>query len=234
MMKTSFELIAEFRDDQGKGASRRLRHAGRVPAILYGGKREPRALSLDHNKLSLALENEKFYSSILQLKVGEQTQTALLRDVQRHPWKNQIVHVDLQRVYEDEMIRLSVPLHFVGEAVAPGVKTGGGMMSHLRNELVVECLPKDLPEYLTIDVSGMNLNESLHLSDITLPAGVISVEAAAGKNPVVVAVHALRAEEAETPVAAAATDAAAAPAAAAAGDKKPEAKKEEPKKDAKK
>lgn len=233
-MKTSFELIAEFRDDQGKGASRRLRHAGRVPAILYGGKREPRALSLDHNKLSLALENEKFYSSILQLKVGEQTQTALLRDVQRHPWKNQIVHVDLQRVYEDEKIRLSVPLHFVGEAVAPGVKTGGGMMSHLRNELVVECLPKDLPEYLTIDVSGMNLNESLHLSDITLPSGVVSVEAAAGKNPVVVAVHALRAEEAETPVAAAATDAAAAPAAAAAGDKKPEAKKEEPKKDAKK
>jgi len=231
-MKTSFELNAEFRDDQGKGASRRLRLAGRVPAILYGGKREPRALSLDHNKLQLALENEKFYSSIMQLKVGEQTQTALLRDVQRHPWKNQIVHVDLQRVYEDETIRLSVPLHFVGEAAAPGVKTGGGMMSHLKNELVVECLPKDLPEFLTVDVSGMNLNESLHLSDIALPAGVVSVEAEAGKNPVVVAVHALRAEEAETVVAAAATDAAAAPAAAA--DKKPDAKKEEPKKDAKK
>jgi large subunit ribosomal protein L25 len=232
MMKTSFELIAEFRDDQGKGASRRLRHAGRVPAILYGGKREPRALSLDHNKLSLALENEKFYSSIMQLKVGDQTQTALLRDVQRHPWKNQIVHVDLQRVYEDEKIRLSVPLHFVGEVVAPGVKTGGGMMSHLRNELVVECLPKDLPEFLTIDVSGMNLNESLHLSDIKLPEGVTSVEAEAGKDPVVVAVHALRAEEAEVVVAAVADAPAAAP--AAAGDKKPEAKKDEPKKDAKK
>ena len=174
-MKTSFELIAEFRDDQGKGASRRLRHAGRVPAILYGGKRDPRALSLDHNKLQLALENEKFYSSIMQLKVGDQTQTALLRDVQRHPWKNQIVHVDLQRVYEDEKIRLSVPLHFVGEAAAPGIKTSGGMMSHLKNELVVECLPKDLPEFLTIDVSGMNLNESLHLSDIKLPEGVLSV-----------------------------------------------------------
>jgi len=231
-MKTSFELIAEFRDDQGKGASRRLRHAGRVPAILYGGKRDPRALSLDHNKLQLALENEKFYSSIMQLKVGEQTQAALLRDVQRHPWKNQIVHVDLQRVYEDEKIRLSVPLHFVGEAAAPGVKTGGGMMSHLKNELVVECLPKDLPEFLTIDVSAMNLNESLHLSDIKLPEGVTSVEAEAGKNPVVVAVHALRAEEAEAPVAAAVVDAAAAP--AAAGDKKADAKKEEPKKDAKK
>ena len=230
-MKTSFELTAEFREDQGKGASRRLRHAGRVPAILYGGKRDPRALSLDHNKLKQALENEKFYSSIMQLKVGEQTQTALLRDVQRHPWKNQIVHVDLQRVYEDETIRLSVPLHFVGEAAAPGVKTGGGMMSHLKNELVVECLPKDLPEFLTVDVSGMNLNESLHLSDVTMPTGVVSVEAEAGKNPVVVAVHALRAEEAEVLVAAVATDAAAAPAAAA-GDKKPDAKKDEPKKDA--
>jgi large subunit ribosomal protein L25 len=238
MMKTSFELIAEFRDDQGKGASRRLRHAGRVPAILYGGKREPRALSLDHNKLQLALDNEKFYSSIMQLKVGDQVQAALLRDVQRHPWKNQIVHVDLQRVYETEQIRLSVPLHFVGEALAPGVKTGGGMMSHLRNELVVECLPKDLPEFLTVDVSGLNLNESLHLSDIKLPEGVVSVEAEGGKNPVVVAVHALRAEEVEVVVAAAVpAEGAAAPAAAApaaAGDKKPEAKKDEPKKDAKK
>ena len=228
-MKTSFELIAEFRDDQGKGASRRLRHAGRVPAILYGGKRDPRALSLDHNKLQLALENEKFYSSIMQLKVGDQTQTALLRDVQRHPWKNQIVHVDLQRVYEDEKIRLSVPLHFVGEAAAPGIKTSGGMMSHLKNELVVECLPKNLPEFLTIDVSGMNLNESLHLSDIKLPEGVQSVEAEAGKDPVVVTVHALRAEEAEV-LTAAVADPAAAPAAAA--DKKGDAKKEEPKKDA--
>jgi len=226
-MKTSFELTAEFRDDQGKGASRRLRHAGRVPAILYGGKREPRALSLDHSKLQLALENEKFYSSIMQLKVGEQTQSALLRDVQRHPWKNQIVHVDLQRVYDDEKIRLSVPLHFVGEAGSPGVKTEGGMMSHLKNELVVECLPADLPEYLTVDVSELHLNDALHISDIKLPQGVTSVELDGGKDPVVVSVHALRAEEAEAPKAAEA-------AAPAAADKKPEAAKAEPKKDAKK
>jgi large subunit ribosomal protein L25 len=245
MMKTSFELIAEFRDDQGKGASRRLRHAGRVPAILYGGQREPRALSLDHTKLQLALENEKFYSSIMQLKVGDQTQAAILRDVQRHPWKNQVVHVDLQRVYENEKIRLSVPLHYSGEAVSPGVKTEGGMMSHLKNELVVECLPKDLPEYLEIDVSGLHLNESLHVSDIKLPEGVQSVELQGGKNPSIVAVHAMRAEEVEVPVAAAegaaaaAPAAGAAPAAAAGDDKKPAAaaaaaKKEEPKKDAKK
>jgi large subunit ribosomal protein L25 len=243
MMKTSFELIAEFRDDQGKGASRRLRHAGRVPAILYGGKREPRALSLDHTKLQLALENEKFYSSIMQLKVGDQIQAAILRDVQRHPWKNQVVHIDLQRVYENEKIRLSVPLHFAGEAASPGVKTEGGMMSHLKNELVVECLPKDLPEYLEVDVSGLHLNESLHVSDIKLPEGVLSVELQGGKNPSIVAVHAMRAEEVEVPVAAAeGAAAAAAPAAgaapAAAGDdKKPAAaaaKKDEPKKDAKK
>ncbi|MBS0373218.1 MAG: 50S ribosomal protein L25/general stress protein Ctc [Proteobacteria bacterium] len=244
-MKTSFELTAEFRDDQGKGASRRLRHAGRVPAILYGGQREPRALSLDHTKLQLALENEKFYSSIMQLKVGEQTQAAILRDVQRHPWKNQIVHVDLQRVYENERIRLAVPLHFSGDAVAPGVKTEGGMMSHLKNELEVECLPKDLPEFLEVDTSSLHLNQSLHVADIKLPAGVISVELQSGKNPSVVAVHAMRAEEVETPAAAPAEGAAAAPAAgaaaapaagAAAGDKKPAeaAKKDEPKKDAKK
>ena len=247
-MKMSFELTAEFRDDQGKGASRRLRHAGRVPAILYGGKRDPRALSLDHTKLQLALNNEKFYSSIMQLKVGDQTQAAILRDVQRHPWKNQVVHVDLQRVFDDERIRLSVPLHFTGAAAAPGVKTEGGMMSHLRNELVVECLPKDLPEYLEVDVSGLHLNQSLHLSDIKLPSGVVSVELAGGKNASIVAVHAMRAEEIETPAAtaavpvegavAAAPGAPAAPGAApaAAGDKKAgePAKKEEPKKDAKK
>jgi large subunit ribosomal protein L25 len=244
MMKTSFELIAEFREDQGKGASRRLRRAGRVPAILYGGERGPRALSLDHTKLQLALENEKFYSSIMQLKVGDQSQAAILRDVQRHPWRNQVVHVDLQRVYENETIRLAVPLHYTGEAGAPGVKTEGGMMSHLRNELVVECLPKDLPEFLEVDCSGLHLNQSLKVSDIKLPAGVVSVELLSGKDPSVVAVHAMRAEEVEAPAApaegaaaaAAPAAAAAAPAAAPAGEKKPaEApKKEEPKKDAKK
>jgi large subunit ribosomal protein L25 len=255
-MKMSFELTAEFRDEQGKGASRRLRHSGRVPAILYGGKREPRALSLDHTKLQLALGNEKFYSSIMELKVGEQTQPAILRDVQRHPWKNQVVHVDLQRVFADEPIRLSVPLHFSGEASAPGVKSEGGMVSHLRNELMVECLPKDLPEFLEVDASGLHLNQSLHLSDIKLPAGVVSVELAAGKNPSIVAVHVMRAEEIEAPVVAAegalaaavpgapvaagapvapgTAPPAAAPGAAATADKKAAepAKKEAPKKEA--
>ena len=113
-MKTSFELIAEPREDQGKGASRRLRHAGRVPAILYGGEQTPLALSLDHTKLQLAMESEKFYSAITQIKVNGGVQQAILRDVQRHPWKNLVVHVDFQRVEENQLLRVLVPLHFTG------------------------------------------------------------------------------------------------------------------------
>jgi large subunit ribosomal protein L25 len=161
----------------------------------------------------LALDNERFYSTIITLKVGEVTQQAILRDVQRHPWKNQIVHVDFQRVFEDEKIRLPVPLHFIGEAASPGVKTEGGMMSHLKNEVVVECLPKDLPEFLTVDTSALHVSQSLHLSDIAFPEGVVAVDTLTGRNPVVVAVHAQRAEEV------------AAPAADAADAKKPDAKK---------
>jgi large subunit ribosomal protein L25 len=235
-MSQGFDLIAEVRQDQGKGASRRLRHAGRVPAILYGGKADPLAVSLDHTRLALVMENEKFYSSIVNIQVAGKNHNAILRDVQRHPWKNVIVHVDFQRVAENELIRMTVPLHFSGEAIAPGVKTQGGMMSHLRNDILIECLPKDLPEFIGVDVSGLALNQSLHLSQLSLPAGVQSVELKAGRDPAVVAVHAQRAEEVEAaPVAAAATAAAAAPAAAGA---KPEAgakpAAEPPKKDAKK
>jgi large subunit ribosomal protein L25 len=223
MMKTSFELNAEFRDDQGKGASRRLRRAGKTPAILYGGNRDPRALTIEMSKLQQALENEKFYSSIVTLKVGDVTQQAVLRDLQRHPYKNQIVHADFQRVLENEKIRMLVPLHFLNQESAPGVKTQGGMVSHLKNELLIECLPKDLPEYIEIDIGGLSLNQAIKVSEIKLPEGVQSVEVQQGKDSTVVSIHALRAEE-ETPAA----GAEAAPAAA-----KPEAaKKEEPKKDA--
>jgi large subunit ribosomal protein L25 len=227
-MKTQFELTAEFRDDQGKGASRRLRRTGKTPAILYGGKREPRALTVDMAKLQQALDNEKFYSSIVTLKVGDQTQAAVLRDLQRHPWKSTIVHVDFQRVLEDEPIRMLVPLHFLNQETAPGVKTEGGMVSHLKNELLIECLPKDLPEYIEVDIGALHLNQGLKVSDIKLPAGVASVELQQGKDATVVSIHSLRAEE-ETPAAAAEAAPAAAPAAEA---KKAEAKKEEPKKDA--
>ena len=248
-MKTSFELVAEFRETQGKGASRRLRHQGKVPAILYGGHADARALTLNHQKLLIMLDNERFYSTILNLKVGDQTQAAILKDVQRHPFKNAIVHIDFQRVEENEKIRISIPLHFTGAAISPGVKSQGGLVSHMRTEVEVSCLPKDLPEFIEVDISGLSLNESIHLSQLKIPDGVTLVDLVKD-DAAVVAIHSPRAEEPEPTVAAAAgapavEGAAAAPAAAApaAGAdaaktatpaKKEEAKKEPAKKDAKK
>jgi large subunit ribosomal protein L25 len=244
-MKTSFELVAEFRETQGKGASRRLRHEGKVPAILYGGHSDARALTLSHQKLLIMLDNERFYSTILNLKVGEQSQAAILKDVQRHPFKNAILHVDFQRVEENEKIRISIPLHFTGAAVSPGVKSQGGIVSHMRNETEVTCLPKDLPEFIEVDISGLSLNESIHLSQLKIPDGVTLVDLAKD-DAAVVAIHSPRAEEPEPTAAAVAGAPAAegaAPAAAAAGGeaaktpapaKKEEAKKEPAKKDAKK
>jgi large subunit ribosomal protein L25 len=214
-MKTSFELVAEFRDAEGKGASRRLRRANKVPAILYGGHREPRALALDHTRLLLMLENERFYSTIINLRVGDVTQAAVLKDVQRHPAKNAVLHVDLQRVLENEKIRISIPLHFQGAAAAPGVKAGG-LVSHLRNEVEVTCLPKDLPEYIDVDLSGLGMNQMLYLADLKVPEGVEIPELAHGRNAPVVSIHHARAEEVEAPTAEAAAGVAAAPAAAAA------------------
>lgn len=227
-MKISFELAAEFRDADGKGASRRLRRAGRVPAILYGGRREPRMLSLDHQKLVTLIDNEKFYASIIALKVGDQTQAAIVKDLQMHPARNQVVHLDLQRVLEDEKIRIHLPIHFKGEAASPGVKTQGGVVSHRIADIEVQCLPKDLPEFLELDLSKMGLNESKYISDIPLPAGVVATAVQQGKDAVVVSIHSPRAAEAEAPAAEA--PAAAAPAAAAkpaAGAKKEEPAKKE-------
>ncbi len=215
-MKTSFELVAEFRGTQGKGASRRLRHEGKVPAILYGGHSEARALTLSHQKLLIMLENERFYSTILSLKVGDQTQAAILKDVQRHPFKNAIVHIDFQRVEDNQKIRINVPLHFVGAAVSPGVKSQGGMVSHMRNDVEVSCLPKDLPEFIEVDLSGLSINESIHLSQLKVPAGV-ELLALAKEDAAVVAIHSPRAEEPEAAAAAPAAGAAATAAPAAAG-----------------
>jgi large subunit ribosomal protein L25 len=231
-MKTSFELVADPRDGvQGKGASRRLRRAGKVPAILYGGHAEPRQITLDHQNLLTLLVNERFFSTILSLKIKGETQAAILKDVQRHPAKNQILHMDLQRVLENESVRLRIPLHFKNASVAPGVKTGGGVVSHLLNDVLVSCLPKDLPEYLEIDMSQMEMNDLKRLSDIPLPAGVELVDLVHGRDEPVVSIHHPRAEEVEAPVAAAATAAAAAPAAGAAAPAAAggEAKKEEAK-----
>jgi large subunit ribosomal protein L25 len=171
-MKDDFDLIAEIREDQGKGASRRLRHQKKVPAIIYGAGRPPRPLVFDHNKVLQQLENESFYSSILNIKVGERSQAAILKDMQRHPSKNQIMHMDFQRIVEDEEIRMNVPLHFIGEDVAPGVKLGGGKAMHLMTDVEIVCLPRHLPEYINVDVSELELDVMLNLSDLELPEGV--------------------------------------------------------------
>jgi large subunit ribosomal protein L25 len=218
-MKISFELAAEFRDGQGKGASRRLRHTGRVPAILYGGHTEPRAISLDHQKLMTLIDNEKFYSSIINLKVGDKTQAAIVKDLQMHPARNAIQHVDMQRVVETEKIRIHIPIHFKGEAASPGVKSEGGVVSHRIADVEISCLPKDLPEFIELDLSGMHINESKHLSDLPLPEGV-TIPAIAKGNATVVSIHPPRAEEPEptTEAAAAAPAEGAAAAAPAAAD----------------
>jgi len=179
-MAEKFDLIAEHREDQGKGASRRLRHQGRVPAIIYGAGRPPRSLTFDHNKVLQQLENESFYSSILNIKVGDKSQAAIVKDIQRHPSKRQILHMDMQRIVADEKIRMNVPIHYLNAENAVGVKTGGGSVSQLITDVEVSCLPKDLPEYFEVDIEDLELNEMLHISDIKLPDGVEIPELAQG------------------------------------------------------
>ncbi|MEO0997699.1 MAG: 50S ribosomal protein L25/general stress protein Ctc [Pseudomonadota bacterium] len=181
-MSDDLDLVAEIREDRGKGASRRLRRQGKVPAILYGGGRPPRALMLDHNKLIRQMQEESFYSSVLTIQAGDRAQPAIVKDVQRHPSKPQVLHLDLQRVLADEKIRMNVPLHFLGEEIAVGVKQHGGVVSRLMNEVEVSCLPADLPEYIEIDISGLDMDEMLHLSNLEVPAGVELIELSYGED----------------------------------------------------
>ncbi|HSP00238.1 MAG TPA: 50S ribosomal protein L25/general stress protein Ctc [Thioalkalivibrio sp.] len=181
-MSLKFELQAEPRADQGKGASRRLRRAGKLPAILYGEGKDATSITLEHNAVMLSLEHEAFYSHILSIKLGGKTEKAILRDVQRHPSKPIILHLDLLRVSEDHAIRVHVPLHFINEESCVGVKTGGGMVSHQMVEAEVECLPKHLPEFLTVDVAALDLGDSLHLSQLSLPEGVSFVALSHGPD----------------------------------------------------
>jgi large subunit ribosomal protein L25 len=171
-MADKFDLVADIREDSGKGASRRLRREGKVPAIIYGAGRPPRALVFDHNKVTKQLENESFYSSVLNIKVGEKSQAAIVKDMQRHPSLPRVMHIDLQRIVEDEVIRMNVPIHFIGEEVAIGVKDGGGKVQRMRTDVEVLCLPKDLPEYLELDISALELDAMMYMSDIVLPEGV--------------------------------------------------------------
>jgi len=195
-MAISFELSAEPRTDKGKGASRRLRHAGKVPAIMYGAGKEPESLTLLHNQVMRNLEHEAFYSHILTVKVGGTETQAILRDLQRHPSRPVILHVDLQRVTMSEKLRTHVPLHFIGEDTSAAVKAGG-LVSHELTDVLVECLPKDLPEFIAVDISALQIGESIHLSGLTVPNGVTLVELARGEGHdlAVVTMHAKRGVE---------------------------------------
>jgi large subunit ribosomal protein L25 len=177
-MSVAFELHAEPRHDIGKGASRRLRRQGQIPAVLYGGGQPPQPLALEHRQVLQALENETFYSHILQIHIGSRTERAILRDLQRHPYKPAILHMDLQRITADEKVRVHVPLHFLNEANAIGVKQQGGSISHFKIEVEVSCLPKDLPEFIEVDLANLVIGESLFLSQLKLPDGVEIVELA--------------------------------------------------------
>ncbi len=193
-MADEFDLIAEYREDEGKGASRRLRRQGMVPAIIYGGGRPPRSLMFEHTKVLKQLDIESFFSSILNVRVGDTSQAVILKDVQRHPSRRQVMHIDLQRVVEDEEIRMNVPIHFIGEDIAIGVKEGGGKVSRLMTDVEVTCLPKDLPEYFEVDVSQLALDEMLNLSDIKLPPGVEIPELAQGpeRDHAIVSIHVIK------------------------------------------
>jgi large subunit ribosomal protein L25 len=227
-MAINFNLSAELRSDKGKGASRRLRRLGKVPGIMYGAGEGPVQLSFNHNEIQNSLSHEAFYSHILKIKVGKEEHQAIIKDLQRHPAKPVIMHLDFLRVKDDIEIRVHVPLHFKNEKEAVGVKTQGGVVSHNMIEVEIACLPRYLPEFIEVDVLNLELNHALHLSDLKLPEGVRVVQLAYGEehNLPVVSVHHPRVEVEEEPTAAAApAEGAAAPAegaaaAPAAGDAK--------------
>ena len=166
------ELNAELRTDMGKGASRRLRRAEKMPAIMYGADKEPESLVIEQKAIRGLQDVEAFYTSIIDLKIDGKAQKVVVRDVQHHPYKMDLMHVDFQRVDAKHKLHMHVPLHFIGEAKAPGVKQQGGIVSHLLVEVEVECLPKDIPEFIEVDMSAMNTGDIIHLSDLTLPKGV--------------------------------------------------------------
>jgi large subunit ribosomal protein L25 len=223
-----FEFTAFARTQEGRGASRRMRRAGKAPGIVYGGSAAPQPIELDHNALFHALRNEAFHSSILSMKLDGAVTQVLLRDVQMHPFKNEILHVDFQRVDENRRIHVKVPLHFVNEEASPAVKLSGALVSHVLNEIDITCLPRDLPGFVEVDLGTLAVGQSLHASGVKLPAGVALV--AHGKLDPVVATAVMPRAHAEAEEAAT-TEAAAAPAPAEA---KPAEKKEPAKEEKKK
>ena len=178
------EFGAKKRDDQGTGASRRLRRTGRVPGILYGGTAAPQSIDIDHNELFQLQRKEAFYSSVLTINIDGAKEICLFRDIQRHPYRMQILHVDFQRIDATHKIHQKVPLHFINADIAPGVKLSGGMVSHVMNDVDVKCLPADLPTFLEVDLKDLVAGHSIHVSQLVLPKGVEVVHHGEG-DPVV-------------------------------------------------
>jgi large subunit ribosomal protein L25 len=200
------KVVAYERSVQGTGASRRLRNAGKTPGIIYGGTETPQAVELDHNALFHALRKEAFHSSILDIEVAGKTQKALLRNYQMHPFKPLVLHIDFQRVDINKKIHVKVPLHFVNAEAAPAVKLGGALISHIATELEVTCLPADLPEFIQVDLSKIEVGHAIHVKDIVLPKGLSLVSHLEVENPVVAnaRIPTVKVETTEAPVAPAA------------------------------
>ena len=194
-MSTEFALDVEKRPDLGTGSSRRLRRQGKVPAIIYGAGRKPRAVVLDHARLLHEMEREAFYTSILTLTLGDVSQPVVVKDVQRHPSRRQVLHLDFQRIREDQKINLNVPLHYLGADAAVGVREQGGEVSVQLTEVEVSCLPKDLPEFIEVDISELELNQRLHLADVEIPEGVEIPALFQGLDPSIVTIIPRRREE---------------------------------------
>ena len=198
-MTKDFDLIVELRDGAGTSNSRRLRRSGMVPAVIYGAGRENLSLIIDHNHLLQKLASENFLTSILSIKIQDKEESVLIKDVQIHPSKRQVMHLDMQRVIADQILRVNVPIHFLNGDSAPGVKLEGGSVSALMNEVEVSCLPKDLPERLEVDVAAMELDELLYLSDIPLAEGIeipLLTQEEPNNEPIV-AIRLLRIQEEE-------------------------------------
>ncbi|RPJ48619.1 MAG: 50S ribosomal protein L25/general stress protein Ctc [Betaproteobacteria bacterium] len=236
------EVTAFPRTKEGKGASRRLRATGRVPGVIYGAGKDAQSVEFDHKALLRHLKLEAFHSSILDLTLDGGKDRVLLRDFQMHPWKEQVQHVDFQRVDPKKKVHMAVPLHFMNADIAPGVKVGKGVVQHIINELEIQCLPDALPEFIEVDLKDLELGHSIHVADLTLPAGVEPLSKLKADNPSVVTVQVPKVVAVEEEVAAApvteitaqAPEAAAAAAAAAGGDKKEADKKPAEKKPAEK
>ncbi|NQX89705.1 MAG: 50S ribosomal protein L25/general stress protein Ctc [Halioglobus sp.] len=182
-MSDQFELNAEVRNDMGKGASRRLRRAaGLVPAIIYGGDRTPQPISLNRKDLEKALEDEAFYTHVLTVIVGKEKEKTILKDLQRHPAKNRVMHADFLRIDDNVALKVHVPIHFLNEDTCVGVKMEGGMIQHQTTDIEVQCLPAKIPAYIEVDMVEVAVGQIVHLSDITLPEGVTSVALALGED----------------------------------------------------